>query len=132
MKKRLLILGLCGLFAAAVAFFQGLYLVFPPVAKAKHTIAEGTKLEPLSEVQSKAIEEALAEIDGTIQWEKETLDRSRLIAISSLLAVSVACLALRQSAGGNEKTTRPNKRPETSAGKESVSPTTPGPGVAHP
>ena len=27
---------------------------------------------------------------------------------------------------------RPNKRPETNAGKESVSPTTPRPGVAHP
>ena len=27
---------------------------------------------------------------------------------------------------------RPNQRPETNAGKESVSPTTPGPGVAHP
>ena len=31
-----------------------------------------------------------------------------------------------------EKEDRPNKRPETNAGRESVSPATPGPGVAHP
>ena len=109
MKKRLLLLGLCGLLAAGFAFIDGVHLVAPPVSKAKQAIAEGTKQEPLSEGQSRVIEKALADFDTTVVWEKAVLDRSRLIAIASLFAVSVGCLFLRQGECEDPKKNRPNQ-----------------------
>ena len=50
-----------------------------------------------------------------------------MIRVSELLRTAgIERLSIEQ------KSDRPNQRPETNAGKESVSPTTPGPGVAHP